>query len=176
MNVIPDPSDTVNLVHRWDWSGKFAEALAGLSPGKHDIIMRAYVEADGEKTMFARGEMVYDNSSGDGRMATIAKDIEKNKSFDIQKEGEEFSKKHGRAADVEEQIETTVFNNCGYDVTIRYANQRNTFNTFLVRWRTSMKIVVSDGETIWLLRKGHKPVNGPSIGSFEKGRTINLCR
>ncbi len=176
MNVIPNPSDTVNLVHRWDWSGKFAEALGKLSSGKHEIIMRAYVEADDAKTMFARGEMTYDNSAGHGQIVTIAQNIEKNKTFDQQKENEAHTAKYGRGNVDPEQIETTVFNNCGYDVTIRYANQRNSSNTYLVRWRTSMKIVISDMETVWLLRKGHQPVGGPSIGSFEKGKTVNLCR
>jgi hypothetical protein len=175
-NVIPDPDSTEDVKLRWDWSGKFAAALSKLPAGEHEITVRAYFQSGKDKNIFAKGNMLYKNKSGNGKMADIAKGIEKNKGFDIVKENEEFTKKHGRATDTEEQIEVTVYNNCGQDVVITYANQRTSGNHLNVRWLQSQKIVVSDLETVYIKFKGKSIISGPSIGSFEKGKTINLCK
>jgi hypothetical protein len=176
-HILPDPYDTIAKSLRWDWSGKFAEALSKLPKGKHEITIKGYLQSGNENVPILLGQgLVYNNQKGNGKMNEYAKLIQKNATFDIQAENEAFSKKHGRAADNVEQIQTTVWNNCGREVVITFANKRDSNNKVRLRVREYLKITINDGESVYISWKGKSAFSGPTIGSFEKGKSVNLCR
>ncbi len=174
-NILPDPHSTQMKSQRWDWSGDLAAALSKLSKGEHEITIRGFLESEKNKDQFVQGRFIYNNQDGNGKMKETAALINKERSFDIMKENEEFSKKHGRAADNVEQVQTTVRNNCGRDVVITFANQSNSSINIKLYHLQSMKITVNDGESVYISWKGKSTFSGPTIGSFEKGKMVNLC-
>ncbi len=176
LNILPDPFSTTDKSFRWDWSGNFAAALAKLPAGVHEITVTGYIDKGGDRTMFVKGTLGYNNKNGNEKMSEYAKGIEKEKGFDIAKQNEEFSKKHGRASDNVEQIQTTVFNNCGREVVINFANKKSSTNNVRLRNRESLNITINEAESIYISWKGKSAYNGPTIGSFESGKIVNLCK
>jgi len=175
-NILPDPDSTQPKSQRWDWSGNLASALSSFPNGNHEIKVNGYVIADGEKTLIVQGRFGYNNAGGNGNMKQYAKKIEKEKGFDITKQNEEFSKKYGRAADNVEQVPTKVYNNCGREIVITFANKKSSSNNVRMRLWETLNIVVNDGESIYLTWKGKSTFSGPTIGSFEKNKLVKLCR
>lgn len=175
-NILPDPWSSIDKSFRWDWSGNFASSLSKLPAGIHEITVAGYIAKGGDRTMFVKGVISYNNKDGNQKMAEYAQRIEKEKGFDIVKQNEDFSKKHGRAADNIEQIQTTVYNNCGREVVINFANKKSSSNYVRLRYHETLNITINDSESIYISWKGKSAYSGPTIGSFEKGKTVNLCK
>lgn len=175
-NILPDPWSSTDKSFRWDWSGNFAASLNKLPTGVHEITVAGYIAKGGDKTMFVKGALTYNNKDGNQKMAEYATLIEKEKGFDIVKQNEEFAKKHGRADDNIEQIQTTVYNDCGREVVINFANEKSSSNYVSLRYHESLNITINDGESVYISWKGKSAYSGPTIGSFEKGKTVYLCK
>ncbi|MGV8081589.1 MAG: hypothetical protein AB2L22_16205 [Syntrophales bacterium] len=170
-NILPDPSSSVNKSLRWDWSGRFAVALSTLSAGKHPILVKGYIESNGKKTLVMLGTVTYNNTGGNGQMASYGPQIDKNASFDIEAENAKFKSKGEW-----EDFRLNVYNDCGVRVIIKFANKKSSDWTLSLSPLETKSITITDMESIYVKKPGRDFISGPSVSTFDKGKTIRLCR
>ena len=170
LNILPDPDSNIDIVFRWDWSGNFARALAGLAPGRYEITLRGFVEADGQKTMIVRGDMVFDNRGGNGKLSEIAARIDKKRGFDSQKENAKFQPKH-----VDFPVNVTLYNGCLDRIVVRYRTRGNHESSVTLNGRQSKKVVALALESLLVHRRG-KVQSGPTVSRRSEGKTLRVCR
>ena len=170
LNILPNPDSTEDVTFRWDWSGNLAKALSTLPGGKHEIIVRGYVEGNGAKTMVVRGQMVYDNRGGNGKLSEVAAKIEKKRGFNIQKENAKHMPKHQ-----DFPVNVTLHNACLDKIVVRYRTTGNREASVVLFGRQSKKVVALALESLLVHRRG-KVNSGPTVSRRSEGKTLRVCR
>jgi hypothetical protein len=188
-SLIPDPYSNVSITFRHDWNGNFNRVLAKLPKGEHLLKVKSYLEKDNERIQVGYGEINYNNTGeSDADMLKIADLIDKNATFDPQKEMSEWIQKNGGAdawrkaneADMAKSDEEdakreaknyykiTAKNNCNDSYTLTV----NDAQTYVINGKGTVVISVARG------KKGIIKRNGTVVATVSENQengTVVIC-
>jgi len=189
VNLIPDPWDNVSIVFRHDWSGNFLRVLHALPKGKHLLKVSTFLEKDGNRIQNGYGEITYDNSGAyDADLLKMADLIDKNSTFDPEKEMSEWIEKNvGREEwrrlndaefariDAEDAVreaknyyKVTAKNNCNESFTLTVNDQQ----TYVIDGKGSVVISIARGRTGTIKRNN---VVVATVSEKDEGGVVSIC-
>ncbi|MFH2096255.1 MAG: hypothetical protein ABIJ16_11160 [Bacteroidota bacterium] len=189
-NLIPNPNSSESIVFRHDWNGNLLRALNGLEPGVHPLTFLTYLENEGKRIQTGYGEIKYDNSAPtELDLLKTADEIDKNSTFDPEKELSEWIDKNGgwdawkagadadlaesdaedAARDAKNSYKVTIKNNCK-DEKLFTVNQ--TATVYSVKGNSTTEISLSRG------KDGVIHVNNLVVAKFtekNEGGIVIIC-
>lgn len=189
VNLIPDPWDNVSIVFRHDWNGNFLRALNMLPKGKHLLKISTFIEKDTQRIHTGYGEITYDNSEDSSvNLIEMADLIDKNSTFDPEKEMAEWIEKNGgrdawRKANEEEMQKSdaedaenekanyykiTAKNNCNDSFTLTV----NDAQTYIINGLGSVELQIRRGTSGNIKRNGTHVI---TVSEKDEGTTVSIC-
>jgi hypothetical protein len=189
VNLIPDPWDNISVVFRHDWSGNFLRVLDALPKGKHLLKVSTYLEKEGIRVQTGYGEITYDNSGEyDADLLKMADLIDKNSTFDPEKEMSEWIEKNvGRdewrkaneaemansdaedaAREAKNNYKVTAKNNCNESFTLTVNDQQ----TYVIDGKGTVVISIARGRTGTIKRNN---VVVATVSEKDEGGVVSIC-